>query len=136
MLEKLFKAQPVRYLTSSVIAFAVEYVLLLLFNSFLAGITIFSMEIGAVAAFLVGSQINFWINRIWVFRSEKAVLPELGGYYSLAAVSFSIKTFLLLELFVRVSGIPLAISKPIAEAVMFAVNYFVQKLLIFRRKDK
>ena len=136
MVKQLLKSQPIRYFLSSCLAFAAEYVILLALNALLAGVTLFSMELGAVIAFVFGSQINFWVNRLWVFRSKKAVLPELGGYYSLAAVSFSIKTFVLLELFVRVIGMPLAIAKPIAEAVMFAVNYFVQKLLIFRRSEK
>ena len=134
--KKLLSAQTVRYLISSCAAFAAEYTLLLLLNSFLGGITVFSMELAAIIAFVCGSQINFWINRGWVFRSEKAVLPELGGYYSLAAFSFSVKTFVLLEIMVRLIGIPLAAAKPIVEAAMFAVNYLVQKTLIFRRKNK
>ena len=136
MINKLLSQQTVRYLISSCIAFAVEYVLLLLLNGVLGSVTVLSMELAAVIAFICGSQVNFWINRRWVFRSEKSVLPELGGYYSLAAVSFSIKTFVLLELMVRVLTLPLAIAKPIAEAIMFAVNYFVQKKLIFRRREK
>lgn len=136
MFKQLLDKQAVRYLMSSCAAFLVEYVLLLVLNSLLGGITIFSMELAAILAFICGSQINFWINRRWVFSSKKAVLPELGGYYSLAAFSFSIKTFVLLELTVRLVGIPLAIAKPMVEIVMFAVNYFVQKTLIFRRKKK
>ena len=136
MVEKLLAAQTVRYLISSCLAFAVEYVVLLVLNALLGGVTVLSMELAAVIAFILGSQLNFWVNRVWVFRSDKAVLPELGGYYSLAAVSFSIKTFVLMELMVRVMSLPLFIAKPIAEVVMFAVNYFVQKTLIFRRKKK
>ena len=59
----------------------------------------------------------------------------LGGYYALAAVSFSVKTFVLLELMVRVLGIPLAIAKPIAEVIMFAINIIIQKVVIFKNKN-
>ena len=46
----------------------------------------------------------------------------------------SLKTFVLLELFVRVAGLPTIIAKPIAEVVMFVFNFFVQKKIIFRKK--
>lgn len=135
-IKKFFSAQSVRYFASSCAAFAADYALLLVLDKLLGGASVFSMEISAIIAFAISSQINFWINRLWVFRSKKSPLPELGGYYSLALVSFSIKTFVLLELFVRVIGLPLAISKPAAEAIMFAVNYFVQKKIIFRVKKR
>ena len=126
LIEKLLAAQSVRYLISSCVAFAADYAVLLALNAVLSG----------AISFAISSQLNFWINRRWVFRSEKSPLPELGGYYSLALISFSVKTFVLLELEVRVLKIPLAIAKPLAEAVMFAVNYFVQKKIIFGRRRK
>ena len=136
LIEKLLAAQSVRYLISSCVAFAADYAVLLALNAVLSGATFLSMELSAVISFAISSQLNFWINRRWVFHSEKSPLPELGGYYSLALVSFSVKTFVLLELEVRVLKIPLAIAKPLAEAVMFAVNYFVQKKIIFGRRRK
>lgn len=132
---KLYNMQALRYIASSGIAFIIDYILLLAFEALLSNIVI-AMEIAAVLAWLISSQINFWINRTWVFKSKKSPLPELGGYYALAAVSFSVKTFILLELMVRALSIPLAIAKPIAEILMFAANFVVQKLLIFKKKDK
>ncbi len=132
---KLYNMQALRYIVSSGIAFIIDYILLLAFEALLSDIVI-AMELAAILAWLISSQINFWINRTWVFKSKKSPLPELGGYYALAAVSFSVKTFILLELMVRVLSIPLAIAKPIAEIIMFAANFVVQKLLIFKKKDK
>lgn len=132
--KKFLAAQSVRYLISSCVAFAADYTVTLALNAIFSGATFLSMELAVVIAFAVSSQINFWINRIWVFRSKKSPLPELGGYYSLALVSFTVKTLLLLEPLVRLFSLPIAIAKPIAEVIMFAVNYFVQKKLIFRRR--
>lgn len=132
---KLYNMQALRYIASSGIAFIIDYILLLAFEALLSDIVI-AMELAAILAWLISSQINFWINRTWVFKSKKSPLPELGGYYALAAVSFSVKTFILLELMVRVLSIPLAIAKPIAEIIMFAANFVVQKLLIFKKRDK
>lgn len=132
---KLYNTQALRYIASSGIAFIIDYVLLLIIERALGGLTL-SMEIAAVAAWLISSQVNFWMNRVWVFGSKKSPLPELGGYYALAAVSFSVKTFVLLELMVRVLTIPLAIAKPVAEVIMFAVNFIIQKMLIFKKNGK
>lgn len=133
---KCLERQPVRYLISSCVAFAVDYAVLMLLNALFKGFFGLSMEIAAAVSFAMSSQINFWINRRWVFKSTKSVLPELGGYYSLALCSFAIKTFVLLEILVRLLKISLAISKPISEAVMFLVNYFVQKIVIFNKRKK
>lgn len=132
---KLYNVQALRYIVSSGIAFVIDYVLLLIIESSLGELSL-AMEIAAIAAWIISSQINFWINRVWVFGSKKSPLPELGGYYALAAVSFSVKTFVLLELMVRVLTVPLVIAKPIAEVIMFAVNFIIQKLLIFKKKPQ
>ncbi len=132
---KLYNVQALRYIVSSGIAFVIDYVLLLIIESSLGELSL-AMEIAAIVAWIISSQINFWINRVWVFSSKKSPLPELGGYYALAAVSFSVKTFVLLELMVRVLTVPLVIAKPIAEVIMFAVNFIIQKLLIFKKKPQ
>lgn len=136
LIGKFLSVQSVRYLISSCIAFAADYAVLLLLNAVFSSATVFSMEISSAIAFTISSQINFWINRKWVFRSKKSPLPELGGYYSLALFSFSVKTFVFMEILVRLIKLPLAVARPIAEVVMFAVNYFVQNKIIFRRRKK
>ncbi len=132
---KLYNMQALRYIASSGIAFIIDYALLLAIEGLLGELAL-AMEIAAIVAWIISSQINFWINRVWVFGSKKSPLPELGGYYALAAVSFSVKTFILLELMVRVLFIPLAIAKPVAEVIMFAVNYVIQKMIIFKKNNK
>lgn len=135
LVKKLLGAQSIRYIISSVIAFIIDYTVLLILEKLFSGFTL-AMELAAILSFAVSSQINFHINRLWVFKSSKSVLAEMGGYYGLAIVSFSVKTFVLLELFVRVLKLPTWIAKPIAEAIMFVVNYFVQKKIIFKKKEK
>lgn len=131
----LLSAQPVRYLISSCICFAIDYAALIILDRLIGGAVFLSMEVSVALAFALSSQINFWINRLWVFRSDKSPLPEMGGYYSFALVSFSVK-FVIIEISVRLIGLSLFVARPIAEAVMFAINYLVQKTLIFRRKNK
>jgi len=130
---RLYNMTSLRYVVSSGVAFVIDYVLHLALERAFSSFAL-ALEVAAVVAWIFSSQTNFWLNRRWVFRSQKAILPELGGYYTLAGFSFAIKTFVLLELMCRVLQIPLFIAKPIGEVVMFAFNYLVQKKLIFKKK--
>ena len=131
LIKKLAEAKSVKYLISSVICFVIDYTILLLLEKLFKGLGLtLAMEAAAVISFAISSQVNFHINRLWVFKSNKNVLAEMGGYYSLALVSFSIR------LFVRVMKLPVWIAKPIAEVAIFVVNYFVQKKIIFKKKEK
>lgn len=124
-----------KYIFSSVVAFAVDYVLLLLLTDLLGGILPkLSMEVAALLAWITSSLTNFAINRSFVFRSKAPLLTALGEYYGLAVVVFLLKTYVILELLTRVLFLPLGIAKPIAEVVFFITNYFIQKKLIFKKR--
>ncbi len=128
------ESRTLKFLFSSGVAFIIDYVLLnLLANSFsFHG----AMEISAVAAWILSSLTNFFLNRNFVFRSNAPLRTAFPEYYGLAAIVFLLKTFVLLELLVRVIGVPLAIAKPVAEVVFFVSNYFIQKKFIFKNKEK
>lgn len=124
-----------KYIFSSVVAFLVDYVLIMLFENILGGIfPNLSMEIAALPAWIVSSATNFTINRSFVFRSRAPLLTALGEYYGLALGVFLLKTYVLLELLTRVLSIPLGLAKPIAEVAFFIMNYFIQKKLIFKKR--
>lgn len=126
-----------KYIFSSVVAAAIDYVLLLVLTDLLGGVLpALSMEVAALLAWIVSSLSNFMINRNFVFRSNAHVLKAMGEYYALAAPVFIIKSYGLIELLTRVISVPLWIAKPIAEVAFFVANYFIQKKLIFKKKQK
>lgn len=133
LVKEFLNATTLKYIISSVVAFVIDYALLLILEASFSRLLL-SMELAQAIAWIVSSQTNFWINRCWVFKSAKRVTPELLSYYGLAGFSFVVKTFVLLEIMCRLLNIPLWIAKPIAEAVMFAINYIIQKKLIFKKK--
>ena len=90
--------------------------------------------IAAPGAWVVSSLTNFFMNRNFVFRSSAPLKTALPEYYGLAGLVFFLKTYVLLELMVRVIGLPKEIAKLVAEVVFFVSNYFIQKKLIFRKK--
>lgn len=122
-----------KYLFSSGIAFAIDYILLLFLASVLPAA---SLELGAFLAWLVSSLTNFFLNRNFVFASQTPLKKALPEYYGLAGVVFVLKTYVVLELLTRLIGIPLKYAKPIAEVIFFVSNYFIQKIYIFRKSKK
>ena len=122
-----------KYVFSSVIAFIIDYILLLLLNKYLP---IASLEIGAFIAWCVSSFVNFTVNRKFVFNSTVPLGKSLIEYYSLAGGVFVVKTYVFIEIMTRILSIPLAIAKPCAEVILFVINYFIQKKLIFNKKKK
>lgn len=124
-------SRQLKYILSSVIAFAIDYTLLLIFDKLLP---VASLEIGALIAWCVSSAVNFTLNRCFVFRSDAPLKLAIPEYYGLAGVVFVLKTYVLLELLTKVLKLPVSIAKPICEVVFFVMNYFVQKIFIFPQK--
>ncbi len=123
---------PLKYLFSSCVAFGIDYILHLLLDAVIPLGA--SMEIGALFAWCCSSITNFFINRNIVFHSSAPLRIALPEYYSLAAVVFLLKSYVILEILTRLIGLPLFIAKPIAEVVLFAGNYIIQKKIIFKKQ--
>jgi len=124
---------PLKYLFSSCVAFGIDYILHLLFDALIPSDA--SMEIGAFLAWGCSSITNFFINRNFVFHSAAPLRVALPEYYSLAGIVFLLKSYVILEILTRLCRIPLFAAKPIAEIVLFAGNYFIQKKIIFKKQD-
>ena len=120
-----------KYAVSSLFAFSIDYVLLLLLNSV---IPVASMEIAALIAWCVSSLTNFAMNRNFVFHSRDPIPKALAEYFGLAGCVFVLKTYVLLEFLTRIVMIPLPIAKIIAETLFFVLNYFTQKKFVFKSR--
>jgi len=126
-------SRSLKYLFSSGLAFIIDYVLLVAIARLLAFDGAVEL-VAAPAAWIVSSLTNFFLNRNFVFRSNTPLLVALPEYYGLAGIVFLLKTYVLLELMVRVIGMPLELAKLVAEVVFFVSNYFIQKKFIFKKK--
>lgn len=74
------------------------------------------------------------LNRNVVFKSRGNAVKSAAEYFALAAVILLGNTLLLSFLTVNL-GIDRFAAKLITEAFFFAVSWFTQKLVIFRRKE-
>lgn len=123
------------YTISSIIAFIIDFVLLLIFeaianNSYNVHLALFFAAVGARA---ISSLFNFFFNRIIVFKSKTNFLSSFVKYYLLVLVVLGINVGFL-ELFKNVLNFPLTPAKLLVEAILFVSNYIIQKLFIFKNK--
>lgn len=119
-----------KFLVSAVIAFLVDYVLLLALAPLLPFSAPLSRGIAKVLAWVCSSQTNFHLNRLLVFRKTGGLWTAMLQYYSLAGVVLLGKVAGVMLL----SFVPLWLANLICEAAFFVFNYFVQKKLIFKKK--
>lgn len=134
-IKAIFAKNATRYVMSSLFAFAINFVSVLLIDRLLENVTL-GMEIAMVGGWLISSHINFFVNRSFVFRSRDRVLPAYLKYYTLALPVFLVKCLGFVELLCRLLSLPVVLSLPIAELMMFVLTYIVQKKIVFNIRKK
>ena len=117
---------------SSLIAFAIDFVMLLLLSRLTAGLGAeLSLVVSAVGARLVSASANFCINRRVVFKGNETLGKAIAKYAALA-VGILVVNYLLLRLLNIVLRWPLALSKIIVEVLLFVVSFVVQGKFVYR----
>lgn len=125
----------VKFCASSLLAFAIDYVLLLLFSALTSALpAVTSLGISVVAARLISATVNFFVNRKVVFKGNEKT-GRAAFKYAVLALLILAANFALMHLTTIILGWPLAISKILVEAVLFAVSFVVQGKLVYRSKN-
>ena len=111
---------------SSLLAFAVDTVMLLVLNA-LTGALVPSI----VAARVVSASVNFAVNRRVVFRARgRRGMPRQLVRYAVLAVTLLASNIVWLDALTRF-GMPLVLAKVTTEAVLFVTSYGVQRSFVF-----
>lgn len=127
--------QIIKFASSSLLSFGLDYILFLFLLSFVGGGSSAGGVIFAnIFARLVSASFNFTINRRLVFQHKDNVAKNALSYFLLAA-SILIGNTLLLTLLTSVFGIAPFVAKIMTEVVLFVASYYVQKNIIFNRKQ-
>jgi putative flippase GtrA len=103
-------------------------------NSYFNGI-ISGTDIAYFTGKVVSSFFNFFFNKSFVFKStggKKSLIKEVLSYYSLFAVNLVLGG-LLNKLLINL-GVSPYISKLIADCILFAFSFYIQKAIIFKHK--
>lgn len=117
-----------KFSASSFIGFLVDYTAYSLFLLLGCGLTLSN-----IVARIVSASVNFSVNRKLVFKGNETLLKSLVKYVLLAACILAGNT-LVLNLLVNICGVHQMLSKIMTEIVFFILNWFVQKLVVFRKK--
>lgn len=117
-----------RYTTSSVAAFVIDTVALLVLTA-LTG----SLVLAVILARLLSASVNFAVNRTLVFRAHSGALrPQLARYAALA-VGLLLANLVLLQALDGL-GMPLLAAKVVTEAALFVCGFLIQRAVVFRRE--
>lgn len=80
------------------------------------------------------SLLNFWLNRGFVFRSDRPVAVAVGLYYVLVGV-VAMLSYLLTRSFAEPGNLPLVVAKIGADSLLFVVSFLAQRYLVFARRQ-
>ncbi len=117
----------IKFSFASIISFIIDYCLFLLLFFVTKRIVLSN-----VVARIVSACLNFYLNRKYVFQSDKNIVFSVLSYGSLAIFILLCNTYLLKLLIVNVHLYEW-FSKIIVEFVMFFVSWFVQRFVIFKK---
>jgi putative flippase GtrA len=118
-----------RYFWAGSLTFLVDFTILLLLTEF-AGIDYLWSNLAGVC---VGIVVSYLLCIKWVFvdRLYNQVVFEFPLFALTCVVGILINEFFL-WVFVEFGGIHYLVSKVIVTAMVFAVNFFIKKILLFR----
>ena len=127
-------SQIIKFCCSSILSFIIDFLLYTICFLF-SGSIILSNAIARI----ISLHFNFFVNKKFVFKNNKKDEKNLAGeyisYLGLAAFIFAMNT-LLLQGMVEALNINAFLAKIITEVVLFTLSYFVQRHLVFVKKNE
>lgn len=121
------------YLIFGFLAFVLNYVLYLLFESLLG----IDYMIATALSWILTVIFAYWTNRTFVFRSKNTAVHSLFKEFVAfigARVATEVIELLFMYLTVDLAGMNSYAAKLIAQVIVIVANYFLSKLWIFKEK--
>ncbi len=116
-----------KFMLSSISCGIIDFIALFIFNALTH-----NLLISVVAARIISSLCNYFINRTIVFNTQnQSHLSSIVEYYILAVVILGCN-YALISLFVNVVGLPLVIGKLITECILYLFSYIIQHKIVFQ----
>lgn len=115
------------YVIVSISSFIIDQLLFRLFRK------LFSIEIviSTILARIVSSLYNYFLNRDKVFKSKETNYKTMLKYYLLVIVAMFLSG-ISVKLLHSIISIDESIIKMFVDSIIFIINYYVQKLFIFK----
>lgn len=125
-----------KFCAASIICFLIDYALYCIGLVFTVSLGKgLSTVVSNVFARIVSSVLNFTLNKKVVFKRKGNTLKLAISYFMLALCILAGNT-IVLKMFVEVFNIDTKIAKLITELIFFIISWFIQKFLIFKKKEE
>ena len=124
-----------KYLISAGLCFLVDITLFTIINHFLkTHISSYSIIVATILARIISSFLNYYINRNKVFNVKEGKLDKKSftKYVTLVIVQMCV-SFTSVFIIYNLTKFNETIIKFFVECILFCVNYFIQKLFIFKK---
>lgn len=89
-----------------------------------------SLIVSNITARVISCNVNFFINKKFVFKNDDSVVKTALRYYLLVVVNLFLNTWIL-TFFVNTLGLNRLWGKILAEMILFMFNWAVQRFVIF-----
>lgn len=120
--------QFLKFSLSSFSSFIIDYALYVVLIFFLGASYV---VVANIIARIISATCNYLFNSYLVFKNVSQKVKTASEYVALAVVILALNTIALVAL--ASIGVDVYIAKIIAEAVLFIVNFLVQKFFIFKK---
>lgn len=116
-----------KFVLSSISCGIIDFVALFLFN----GLTR-NLLLSVVAARIISSLCNYFINRTIVFHTQsQSHRSSIVKYYALV-LFILVCNYSLINLFVNMVGLPLVVGKLATECILYLLSYIIQHRIVFK----
>ena len=133
MLKFLLSGSGAKYLLSSVVSLAADY---LIYYFLLSAFGIQREAVYHLAATFSSSLLNFFINKFWVFEKKGQLLKELAGYYCICIPRTLISTLFASFIIHNLQAVNPSLAvlvRIIVDGLLFVASYVLQKKLVFKK---
>lgn len=125
----------IRYVISSLASSAIELIIFYLLTSVFLKDTNNIILYATITSRIIGSTINFIINKYWCFQVLNRTLIQVIEFAVLFVVKLYLSYFFVNMLVEKFSINPTAIKIPV-DVCLFFLGYVVQHFIIFRKEKK
>ena len=127
---KLLLGTFVKYLFVSLSSFLLDFLLFLLGTKILFRGASWKILAATVCARIISSIYNYLMNKKVVFENDGSYVRTGMGYLILCVIQCAVSG-VSVQILTNALGIDEAVIKPIVDIILFFINYWVQKKIIF-----
>jgi putative flippase GtrA len=116
-----------KYIASGLLSLVLDFLMLYSFTEFLHLYYLLSASL----SYFIGFFFNFYINRVWTFKTKGSARKQLLRYGALATFNYFI-TIIFMYISTSLFGINYMVSKTIVMSVIVLWNFVLFKVVVYR----